>query len=466
MRFTITLWLAFLALVGLSTAQSGGSLVGVYRATPGLLHPLIASNVRNDGAPLDQNRLVLHPTVPLEVVFVPGKREGEFSLRTRPEHNIKKFILPGLLNTKLTYGKARQRDHRFSVSGSSSKVMVRSESGTTFKLKNFEFCFLDLSNDGAFGSASDGYVVKEPKEMQWTKPGQPIDFRAMRDPVTIGNQKLWFQPDPAGFTVLVLDQNPFTTVDGKAYDPGEDFQDTLRMLNESRAKLGFGPVVIEPSLSDACYEHALYCSEHGLTHYQDPAKAFASPAGAVAGKNSVIASTGSMRTGYEMWLTSFFHRIYMLNPALTTVGMGAAKGATCMDVQTTYRASEFEPYAWPPPDERGVPLSWMSGETPHPLGTSESMDQAEAVRYGYPITLTFPSHVVTGVSAQLFIGEEEVPVFVTSPEKPSVPQFERNFDTIFLMAKAPLQPGTGYRVVIACQFRAKAFRKEWMFYTR
>lgn len=458
------LWFPALFLFGpLLAAQN---LVGVYRTTPGLVHPLIAGSVRNDGAPLNGDRLTLHPTVPLEVVFVPGKREGEFSLRTKPEHNIKKFILPGLLNTKLTYGKSRQRDHRFSVSGGRNAITAKSESGTYLKLRNFEICFLDLSNDGAFGAASDGYVVKEPGEMQWTKPGQPIDFRAMRDPIEIGKQKLWFQPDPAGFTVLIVDCNPFATVDGKPFDPGEDFLGTLKALNESRAKLGFGPVVIDPALSDACYEHALYCAEHGLTHYQDPAKTYATAAGALAGKNSVIATASTMRLGYEMWLTSFFHRIYMLNPALTTVGMGAAKGASCMDVQTTYRPSEFEPYAWPPAGEQGVSTSWMSGESPHPLGTGPSMQQDEAQRYGYPITLTFPDQRVSGVVAKLFLGESEVPVFVTSPEKPSVPQFDRNFDTIFLMAQAPLQSGASYRVAISCLFRGKPFQKTWTFSTR
>jgi hypothetical protein len=180
---------------------------------------------------------------------------------------------------------------------------------------------------------------------------------------------------------------------------------------------------------------------------------------------SVISPSGTMKAGIISWSHTFYHRPDMLLPGLRAVGMGNMGGLAVLDVRSRLSRRDFEPIAWPHDGKTGVPVAWLSGERPSPIGGVE-WDGRTAKGWGYPITLTFPSEAITAVEARLRSGGEEREIFVSSPEKPGNPERPDNESSILIMARAPLAPKTTYTVEISCLYEGKPFQRTWSFTTR
>lgn len=452
-------------LLVLTAAAAGQSKhIGAYKLKPQLLHPSVLSELPRGERPADGLKLAFHESVPLEVELLPGKRPGEYGVKSTPRLPIRKFILPALLNVKLNYGKRRQRQHRWEVYQSRDGVAMKSHTGSWLRVARHEIFFLDLDHDGAFGGAGDGYAVKPPKTKQWSKYGQPLDSRSMTQALVLDGEKVWFEVSADGFQALITGKRP-----EYAIEKSKDYGQALEYLNGLRAKLGFEPVALDPALSAACEEHSLYCATNGQTHYQEKDKPGYSAAGARAGKAGVLTRADSMKRAIEYWLTSFFHRIYMLHPGLRAVGMGLVQGSATMDVLTTLKRGDHEPYCWPYDGQDDVLVSWLTGESPNPLGGDAPFDYGVASRYGYPITLTFPQkslRTLTGVTTRLLKGEEELSCFVSTPESPSQAKFASNFQTVFLMSDHPLSPKTTYTVEVKGSWKDEPFGRRWSFTTK
>jgi hypothetical protein len=458
-RRLVALLLVALALATGAHAQK--SLVGVYKLEPGLTHPMVMDALVDAWREMEGLELGLHKSVPFSVKLARGKRMDEYSIECDPPVNITRLILPGLVNAKLQYEGRRYRPVRFEISSRRGSLYVTSYCSSVGRVGGFEIAFVDLDHDGALGTIHDGYVVKTPKQKQWTYGEGSIDLRQTTQPLEFEGVKYWFEVDWPGFQLIVSNKEPDFSV-----QRAEDARVGLEYLNELRKTLGHAPIDIDWQLSSPCEQHALYCATNGeLTHDQDQGKPGYSKAGAVAGKNSELCYAKTMREGIKSFEGTFYHRLYMLSPSVKRVGMGLVHGVVVLDTKTHHASGSFEPFAWPPDGAAELHPSWTSGEHPSPVGGAE-FDSTLASRYGYPISLTFPTAAVTKVEARLTAGGRELDVFVSTPENPGNRELPDNLSSILVMSKAPLPWDSEVRVEVRCQHAGKPYEKTWVFRTR
>ena len=249
--------------------------------------------------------------------------------------------------------------------------------------------------------------------------------------------------------------------------------DVLARLNGYRESAGLGAVKLSPEFSKGCDLHALYMVKNlpkGLEgHEEDPDGIGYTREGARAGPRSVI-STFSMGDspvkGLESLMATLYHRVSILDPRLSRVGIGWAhrrggQGQLVVDVGTLNLkpGPDRWPVLYPTPGEKEVPLAFGLGsrETPDPL----PVDVKEA---GYPITAQYPPGVATphAPRAKLFAGGVEVPCWVTTPEKPSRKDHPQ-LGVICIIPKKKLRPGTKYVVRMTDRMTGK--ERQWGFTT-
>lgn len=122
----------------------------------------------------------------------------------------------------------------------------------------------------------------------------------------------------------------FTTL--KEPDRYSDDLDTqiVAQVNAARKAAGLPPVRLDAELSRGCQSHARYLALNhrrsatlGMdVHGQDANLPGASPEGARAAKESVIAVVLDPQTCIENWIATLYHRIPILAPNLERVGFG------------------------------------------------------------------------------------------------------------------------------------------------
>jgi hypothetical protein len=105
--------------------------------------------------------------------------------------------------------------------------------------------------------------------------------------------------------------------------------DWLSALNYYRAGVGLAPVVEDPALSVAAFNHARYMVCTGtIGHGQDPANPSYTPSGAWAAARSNLAAGAAGRAGaqwIEQWMAAPFHALPLLDPRLERVGFGLSE---------------------------------------------------------------------------------------------------------------------------------------------
>jgi uncharacterized protein YkwD len=107
----------------------------------------------------------------------------------------------------------------------------------------------------------------------------------------------------------------------------------VAQVNAVRKAAGLPAVHLDAELSKGCQSHARYLSlnekrpaAHGLAvHREDTDLPGATPEGARAAKESVIAVVLDPRTCVEGWMATLYHRIPILAPNLERVGFGHAR---------------------------------------------------------------------------------------------------------------------------------------------
>jgi hypothetical protein len=252
---------------------------------------------------------------------------------------------------------------------------------------------------------------------------------------------------------------------GAAQNQDVDAQ-VLERINFHRKAAGLEPVTFDPALSKGCLAHAQYLvknsdnpSTQGVgMHKEDPKLPGYTEEGAKAGPASVIYPTDKPLAAVDGWIGSIFHRIPLIDPELTKVGFGFAKGGKwggylVIDSVTGRGGKTSEkPIVYPGDQQKDVPLKFVS-EVPNPV------PDGMQTKAGYPITIGFADGVaVKEATASLQEGKQEVAVWLFTPEDP-VPKaavYQRN--TICLIPKAPLKPGATYTVIV----KATVDKKEWM----
>jgi hypothetical protein len=254
----------------------------------------------------------------------------------------------------------------------------------------------------------------------------------------------------------------------------EPDKQALERINFYRKSAGLEPVALDPALSKACAAHANYLAKNagnpateGLgMHNEDPKLPGYSEEGAKAGKASVVFPVGNPVTAVDGWLASLFHRLPLLNPELTKIGVGFAKGGKWggfIVVDTiSIRSGKFpeKPIVYPVDAQKDVPLKFAP-EYPPPIPEKNENNA------GYPITITFEDGTpVKDVTATLQdSAKKEVAVWLSTPDKPAGGHGQFQRVTICLIAMAPLKPNTTYTVNVKATVNKKEWSESWSFTT-
>jgi hypothetical protein len=245
-------------------------------------------------------------------------------------------------------------------------------------------------------------------------------------------------------------------------------------INLKRVKAGLGVVRPIPGLSRACDLHALYITKNdarGLSaHEEDPKGIAYTDEGAKAGKRSVISPFPPHQTpveAVESLMATLYHRIGLLNPSITEIGVGWANrrdglGFLVVDVGGGAEGrpdSKLFPIVYPPNGQDDVPLDFALGarENPNPIPDDGTMG-------GYPVTVQIPERRGKSESElRLFAGETEVAAWLSTPDSPARKDWPQP-GVLCLIPKEPLKPSTLYTVRF--RDRLSGLEKEWTFTTR
>ena len=247
-------------------------------------------------------------------------------------------------------------------------------------------------------------------------------------------------------------------------------QQVLRLVNQHRRTAGLALVTLDRKLSKGCMEHAEYMrlnrgtdAMEGLNaHTQRPELPGATAAGAACAKAAdLFPEVSDFAAAVDGWMAGFYHRRPILDPGLRTIAVGHAllPGGTYMAALMfpEHKPSEAGwPVAYPADGQTSVALEYAR-EIPNPIPAGKAG--------GYPVTLQFPPFdELTGVRAELRDAKgAAVPVYLSDPEHPAT-SFGQ-YGVVSLIAKAPLQPETRYRVVVDATWKGKAKRWSWSFTT-
>jgi uncharacterized protein YkwD len=256
-----------------------------------------------------------------------------------------------------------------------------------------------------------------------------------------------------------------------AEPPADADTSGLKRLNGFRATAGVPEVALDPALSRGCAAHAAYLAQNfdrlrklGLSTGDESSDL---PGFSAEGKSTAkVAFSGyERRTAADLvddWLATVFIRPMLLDPDLRRIGWGSARDArggwfAVLDVSRGKGSQEILLY--PADGQKDVPLAFPGTELPDPI------PQATRKRAGYPVTITFPRDVpVREVTVHLAKGSDEVPVWLSTPEKPAQePNRQRN--SICIIAQDPLEPETAYTVTVKAQVRGAAWSYEGGFTT-
>jgi hypothetical protein len=251
-----------------------------------------------------------------------------------------------------------------------------------------------------------------------------------------------------------------------------DADAVVERLNLHRKAAGLEPVAIDPALSRGCAAHAEYLvknADHPSTrglglHSEDPKLPGYSKDGERAGKASVIFLGLEGEAAVEGWMASLLHRLPLLQARLKKVGYGVARGGPAkvtvvLDALNGLGPGKDAPVVVYPADgQADVPLRFFP-EIPDPL--PDSADK----KAGYPVTAMFSEGaLVKDAKASLKdAAGNEVPCWLSSPEKPAAADYQRN--TVGLIPKQPLRPSTAYTVAVAAVVRGKPWLRTWTFTT-
>jgi len=205
---------------------------------------------------------------------------------------------------------------------------VRNEDGTwryyaaevmRFKLGRAQLALVDADADGVHGEFGvDGILL-----------GSTTHVIPLQQEMLIGLQMVKFvQIDAAGTAIRAT---------RRALEGGKAQLATLAFLNYLRRAHGLSPVLLDEEFSRGCTAHAEYLTESGWNgtddpHDQDPKHPKASAEGQAAAGVSVIMKMPAIASVRAHYLT-YYHRMGMLHPRLTRVGInGTMPTLTVVDV--------------------------------------------------------------------------------------------------------------------------------------
>jgi uncharacterized protein YkwD len=281
----------------------------------------------------------------------------------------------------------------------------------------------------------------------------------------------------------------------------------LTRVNYYRAMAKLAPIVEDPALSQGDREHTMYvvknyhdAIEHGglgaEMHTEDPGSPGFTPEGLDAAKTSDMdvwsmrgrssdatyssdsSAWGSPAWSIDGWMAIPFHRMPILNPALTSAGFGiyceaeaCAAGLNLLNgVQRRIPSGPAERSIEFPPDGAAVPLSSFFNEWPDPRTGCPGYEPPS----GLSITLQLGNWMDTHLGKYSVAREnvdgshtavESCGFDSTSYSNPDAYSQElgrnvlKSYGTVVLIPRAPLTKGTKYAV----QMNANGKQYDWTF---
>ncbi len=151
-------------------------------------------------------------------------------------------------------------------------------------------------------------------------------------------------------------------------------QDGLTRLNHYRLMLGLPPVVASDTYTRGCEAHLAYLTmlsaegEPQLTYEEDPSKPYYSAEGAQAGRDSVLSmGTEDIGEAIDEWIGALYHRLPLLHPGLSTVGIAHDGTYACLQFRGgTSAVVTPHPVRWPAPDHLCAERQYAGEESPCP----------------------------------------------------------------------------------------------------
>jgi uncharacterized protein YkwD len=194
----------------------------------------------------------------------------------------------------------------------------------------------------------------------------------------------------------------------------------VERLNVYRALAQLGGVTVDDSISQACAGHLQYLAEEAastgnagclLSHSEDNhANPYYSPGNEQAGMGALIACVSPSAGGLHLsravdrWIGSLYHRIPLLSPGLSLVGVAESSGYVCLNYQQgTAAPSEVQLVTWPSAGISDVPTDFPGRESPCPTTPSDpqatTADQCPAS--GFILTATWYGPAGSSVFSQV-----------------------------------------------------------------
>ena len=166
----------------------------------------------------------------------------------------------------------------------------------------------------------------------------------------------------------------------------------IARLNEYREMAGLAAATLDAEASTACLGHVRYLIaeaeltgypgcllDHGETNHNNP---YYSAAHEQTGLGALLAcvppQSGGLRTAraVDRWIGSLYHRIPLLSPGLSRVGVAEHEGYVCLHyAQGTKPLTAVHLVTWPADGAMDVPVGFPGLESPcpsapaNPLGT-------------------------------------------------------------------------------------------------
>jgi hypothetical protein len=249
-------------------------------------------------------------------------------------------------------------------------------------------------------------------------------------------------------------------------------QAAVQELNYYRAMASAPPVTLDYQLSLACQLHANYMGlnhvnlrDVGLAaHHEYPGMPGYSAEGAAAAMNSVIYQGVGPVTAVDNWMSTFYHRLGLLDVNLGRIGFGSAGDYQVMDAHRGRLSAVEEQQAvalFPAPGMSGVPTLFVT-EIPYPIPGDTNL--------GVPITVEFSGPyglIIEAVQAELIddLSGSVVPCYIQTPGEPFLPGWDYQ-QVICLIPRDPLPRGARQRVVVSAEVSGTPWNADWTFTTR
>jgi uncharacterized protein YkwD len=319
--------------------------------------------------------------------------------------------------------------------------------------------------------------------------GKPVEAW-FSSPVQPANKRFIFQQQN---TICVMARKPFrpgsrytvrvtARVEGKpwastwsfvtlGHDEGRQEIESrvVARINAYRKASGLPAVSLDRDLARQCAAHAAYLAHNFGSHPglslrdEDPALPGYTEEGRRIARESLFRLFGGPDVAVDGTMTSILNRNLVLNPALTSVGVGFAPHPGLGYYWVfhlgggRFSMPHSEPILFPAEDQREIPLAYPRSDRPSPI-------PAEAKKAGFAITALFPPGTLTGVRGRLTDKDgKQVDYWLHTPDSPLIQGAPP--DMIGLLPKQVLAGGGAYQVSLAADINGKPWERQWTFHT-